>query len=101
MDENASKGFAPENLWSHYRKHGVEFLDADATAYNRRAQELLRQECVGDIAGFTTADGWRFRYEKRRNELVIGRPDGFIATYFKPVGGIAYWEKQVSKYGKR
>lgn len=93
-----SRGFKLNDLHTHYTKHNNDYPQISKFQYNNRAKELL--DCIPNekIKGFTNSSGWKFRYDKSTNEFAIQRPDGTIATLFKPNEGIKYWEEQVKKY---
>jgi pyocin large subunit-like protein len=97
-----AKGFASQaKLDDHFRRHAREWGAGNITkeAYAKRAQSLLGSEVGGDVLGFTSKNGFRFRYNARTNEFATAKPDGTIETLFRPKDGMAYWKEQVSKYG--
>jgi hypothetical protein len=94
------KNFAPGKLDSHFLKHLKEWGGITKDAYLKRARALLSKDVSNDIMGFISKEGWVFRYNKRTNELAIGKPDGTIETLFRPSRGIDYYFEQVTRYGK-
>lgn len=55
-------------------------------------------EINGNIDGFTSKDGWIFKYNKSTNEFATAKPDGTIETLFRPKDGVNYWMLQIEKY---
>jgi pyocin large subunit-like protein len=59
----------------------------------------INSKIGGNIEGFTSKDGWVFRYNKLTNEFATAKPDGIIETLFKPKNGYEYWLEQIKLYG--
>jgi pyocin large subunit-like protein len=96
------RGFASEaHLERHFAKHASEWGAGNVTkiGYAKRAESLLRSPVGGDIQGFTSKQGWTFRYNSRTNEFATMKPDGTIETLFRPSAGASYWADQVGRYG--
>ena len=91
-------------LDKHYEKHIVQKKEWDPPiskeAYAERATELADKPVGGSIEGFTSKEGYVFRYDQETNELVTIKPDGTIETMFKPERGYDYYLEQLKKYGK-
>ncbi|MDI1435403.1 SpvB/TcaC N-terminal domain-containing protein [Polyangium sorediatum] len=102
-----ASGFASqEHLDHHFNKHARrknEWGTGNITkeGYAKRARNLLNTEPVpgGDVLGFTSEGGFRFRYNVRTNEFATAKADGTIETLFRPTTGMAYWMEQVEKHG--
>lgn len=83
-------------LEQHFEKHGGEFKDdfgyADAYEYEKGASDVINNK---DALHKTEAeDGDGVYYIEATNEFVILSTDGFIRTYFRPSGGIDYYNRQ-------
>ncbi len=62
----------------------------------RASLDLLGRSEGGDILGHTRANGDVLRYNRATNDFAVMANDGTIRTYFRPSGGIAYWNAQVT-----
>ncbi|MDC0679128.1 RHS repeat-associated core domain-containing protein [Sorangium atrum] len=96
------RGFASEaHLERHFAKHASEWGAGNMTkmGYAKRAETLLRSPVGGDVQGFTSKQGWTFRYNSQTNEFATMKPDGTIETLFRPRDGASYWADQVERYG--
>lgn len=89
-----------KKLKRHLEKHLHEFGEITEYDYINIARNLLSSPIRGEIEGFTSESGFRFRYNKTKNEFALGRPDGYISTLFKPDEGVEYWEEQIRLYRK-
>jgi pyocin large subunit-like protein len=76
-------------------KHANEFGSITRNAYLQRARTLLGSDVGGDISGVVRPNGDVLRYNSVTNEFAVGRADGTIRTYFRPIDGVAYWKRQV------
>ncbi|CDI40588.1 Phage head morphogenesis protein, SPP1 gp7 family [Tepidanaerobacter acetatoxydans Re1] len=90
--------FAPKKFKDHYQRHSSDFGNITEKEYSVMAKDLLNSKITGDIDGFTTKQGYIFRYDKSNNSFAVARPDGVIATFFKPDKGLEYWEGEKKKY---
>lgn len=93
--------FSPKLVNEHFEKHKNEFDNIDIDTYKNNAKVLSNSKIDDNILGFTTDNGFVFRYDKNKNEFTTTKPSGIIETYFKPKKGYEYWEVQVSKYGNK
>ena len=76
----------------HFEKHGIEMGFASAKEYEKAAVAV-----VSDSRAFhklEKEDGDDVYYLKDTNEFVIVSTDGYIRTYFYPIDGIEYFERQ-------
>lgn len=96
------KGFSNKqklnNHWKNGRTHQDEYVRNGITTaeqYQARAVELLESPVGGDIYGHVTGDGRIIRYDAARNDFVKGTIEKGVFTMFKPVEGMAYYEKQL------
>lgn len=99
----AATNFASE---AKLTKHIKDHLDRDyprlsVDEYVSKARDLLNSSVGGDIEGFTSENGYVFRYNNAENDFATGKPDGTIETLFKPNKRRIYWERQIEKYGKK
>ncbi|WP_439415072.1 hypothetical protein [Larkinella sp. GY13] len=69
-------------------------------AYYNRAVKLAESQVGGKIMGFTSKQGWTFRFNKVTGEFLTTHPNGHIETFFRPKSGIDYFLKQVKQYGQ-
>jgi len=98
--------FAEGRLQKHFNEHVNKKAEWGPTVlteqeYLKKAQDLLRAPIRGDIEGFTSKNGWTFRYNRATNEFATGKPNGIIETLFRPTDGIVYWIDQILKYKYR
>ncbi|KQN97050.1 hypothetical protein ASF12_23560 [Paenibacillus sp. Leaf72] len=98
--------FVSGKLDKHFQKHVVkkqEWADLGFSltkeGYLNRAKNLLNSNIGGDIHGFTSKNGYVFRYNSKTNEFATAKPDGTIETLFRPDDGMSYWKDQVTTYG--
>ena len=90
--------FRRGQLDAHFGKHRQEWPEGmTREQYDRGAKDLLARPRGGDILGHTRADGDILRYNKATNELAIMGKDGTIRTYFRPSGGMRYWNGELQK----
>jgi hypothetical protein len=82
----------------HYSDHGSDFGKVTKQEYLQGARNLLNSKNGGNIQGFTSKDGWLFKYNTKTNEFAVGSPQGTISTYFKPNKGMEYWIEQIHIY---
>lgn len=79
-------------LSQHFEKHGSEFGYATKEEYLAGANKVISSK---DALHKTEAeDGDDVYYLEASNEFVIVSTDGYIRTYFKPSGGIDYYNRQ-------
>ncbi|MDE6781429.1 MAG: hypothetical protein K2J40_08230 [Ruminococcus sp.] len=79
-------------LNQHFEKHGSEFDYSTAYEYEKGASDVINNP---DALFKTEAeDGDGVYYIEQSNEFVILSTDGYIRTYFKPSGGINYFNRQ-------
>lgn len=79
-------------LNQHFEKHGSEFDYPTAQDYEKGASDVINNP---DALFKTEAeDGDGVYYIEQTNEFVILSTDGYIRTYFKPSGGINYFNRQ-------
>ncbi len=90
-------GFKPGELENHFAKHAGEWPPGlTKEQYLRGGRELLAQSPGGDILGHTRPNGDVLRYNNATNEFAVMAQDGTIRTFFRPSGGINYWNAQVT-----
>lgn len=79
-------------LSQHFEKHGSEFGYVTKEEYLAGANKVISSK---DALHKTEAeDGDDVYYLEASNEFVIVSTDGYIRTYFKPSGGIDYYNRQ-------
>lgn len=90
---NSSYQFRSDKYLSqHFKKHGSEFGYATEEEYLTGANRVISSK---DALHKTEAeDGDDVYYLEASNEFVIVSVDGYIRTYFKPSGGIDYYNRQ-------
>lgn len=84
-----NNGFTKKNLEAHFGPHGRhtdEYPGWTAEKYEEEALKLVQSPVTDDIIGYKRLDGAVVRYRKSTNDLVIGYPDGGIASMYKPKG---------------
>lgn len=92
-ENNNSYNFRNDKyLLQHFEKHGDEFGYATKEEYLAGANKVISSK---DALHKTEAeDGDDVYYLEQSNEFVIVSVDGYIRTYFKPSGGIDYYNRQ-------
>ncbi|WP_051411352.1 hypothetical protein [Ruminococcus flavefaciens] len=83
-------------LNQHFEKHGAEF-DGDfnyetAKEYEKGASDVINNSEA--LHKTEAEDGDGVYYIEDTNEFVILSTDGYIRTYFRPNGGIDYYNRQ-------
>ena len=83
-------------LNQHFEKHGAEF-DGDfdyetAEEYEKGASDVINNSEA--LHKTEAEDGDGVYYIEATNEFVILSTDGYIRTYFRPNGGIDYYNRQ-------
>ena len=68
-------------------------------AFYKRAVNLADSPVGGHVRGFTSKQGWSFRFNSRTGEFLTTHPNGHIETFFRPKQGLDYYLKQVQLYG--
>ena len=83
-------------LNQHFEKHGSEFdgdFDyASAADYEKGASDVINNSSA--LHKTEAEDGDGVYYIESTNEFVILSTDGYIRTYFRPNGGIDYYNRQ-------
>lgn len=79
-------------LQEHFNKHGSEFGYTSISQYESRASAVINSPDA--LHKTEVEDGDSVYYIEATNELVILSTEGFIRTYFKPEGGIDYYNRQ-------
>lgn len=90
-------GFASrEKLQQHYRKHGREFGRISAERYLRMAQELRDRPVGGNVLELRRDDGMA-RFDRGSGAFLACARNGTIRTFFRPVDGERYFQRQARK----
>lgn len=89
--------FRSEKLLNqHFEKHGAEFYDdfgyETAKEYEKGASDVINNSEA--LHKTEAEDGDGVYYIEDTNEFVILSTDGYIRTYFRPNGGIDYYNRQ-------
>lgn len=79
-------------LTEHFQKHGAEFPYATEEEYLQGANRVINDPNA--LHKLEAEDGDDVYYLESTNEFVIVSTDGYIRTYFRPNGGIDYYNKQ-------
>ena len=94
----AGPGFrSKRQLDEHYQKHGAEFGNISKAEYLRLAQELRDAPAGGDILEKIQPGGVITRFDRRHGYFGAYNPDGTIRTFFIPVDGVRYFERQARR----
>ena len=84
-------------LDEHYQKHGVEFGNISKPDYLRLAQELRDARPGRDVLEKIQPGGVITRFDKRLGYFGAYNPDGTIRTFFIPVDGVRYFDRQARR----
>lgn len=79
-------------LNQHFEKHGGEFDYDTAADYEKGASDVINDPSA--LHKTEAEDGDGVYYIEATNEFVILSTDGYIRTYFRPNGGIDYYNRQ-------
>ena len=91
-------------IGKHYDKHVIKRAEwgkktiMSITKYLNKARELINAPIGEDIQGFTSKNGFTFRYNIVTNEFATAKPDGLIETLYRPTDGMSYWLDQIKRY---
>jgi hypothetical protein len=77
----------------------VNHVTISKEAFFSRAVKLADSSVGGHIHGFTSKQGWIFRFNSKTGEFLTTHPQGHIETFFRPTNGMDYYLKQVQMYG--
>ena len=95
---NSDIGFASrEKFQQHYRKHGREFGRISAERYLRMAQELRDRPVGGGILELRRSDGTA-RFDRGSGAFLACARNGTIRTFFRPVDGERYFQRQRKRH---
>ncbi len=97
-----------DKLKSHFNKHakgwGEGVIKTEAE-YLERALALNNSKIEGSISGFTSPEGYVFRYNQASNEFAVATPQGLVQTFYKPdrpgTGLGSYYNDQVVRYAPK
>lgn len=81
-----------EYLTEHFNKHGSEFSYATKEEYQQGANNVINSSKA--LHKKEAEDNDDIYYIEDTNEFVVLSTDGYIRTYFKPSGGIDYYNRQ-------
>jgi RHS repeat-associated protein len=90
------------NFAKKFTKHSGEWSQwgsISKNAFYNRAVKLADSPVGGSIRGFTSKQGYGFRFNTRTGEFLTTHPNGTIQTFFRPKQGLDYYLKQVQLYG--
>lgn len=94
----AGPGFRTKRqLDEHYQKHGTEFGNISKTEYLRLAQELRDTRAGGAVLEKVQPGGVITRFDRRHGYFGAYNPDLTIRTFFIPVDGERYFERQARR----
>lgn len=92
-EETVEYYFRNEKLLNqHFQKHGGEFSYSTAEEYEAGANRVIKAKNA--LHKKEREDNDDVYYLQETNEFVIVSTDGYIRTYFKPSGGINYYNRQ-------
>jgi len=83
-----------ELLTSHFEKHASEFGNITQEQYLAKAQKFVKSNPSRNILTKIRANGDVVFYNKSTNEFAVKASNGSIRTYFKPTGGLDYFNRQ-------
>lgn len=81
-----------EYLTEHFKKHGSEFDYKTSQEYEEGANRVINTD--GVLHKKEQEDNDDVYYLEETNEFVIVSTDGYLRTYFKPQGGLDYYNRQ-------
>ncbi len=81
----------------HYQKHGREFGNISQQEYLRLAQALRDAPAGGPILQAVKPNGVITRFDRRTAAFGAYNPDGTIRTFFIPVDGERYFQRQARR----
>lgn len=69
------------------------WMDFYPEGNRKRAREILDLPLSAELLEKRREDGETWRYCVRTNELVVANADGSIKTMFRPIDGMAFWNR--------
>ena len=93
-----------DKLRWHFNKHAKKWGDGvikTEAEYLERALALNNSKVGGDILGFTSPEGYVFRFNQATNEFVVATPTGLVQTFLKPDNPAIYYQTQVERYAPK
>ena len=84
----------PETLQRHFREHGAEVGATSASDYAAQAAEFFQKGIREGLPIKIDSQGIIRIYDEVTNTFGAYNPSGTTATFFKPTGGINYWNTQ-------
>lgn len=93
-----AKGFPPEKLDDHFKRHGKQMGFKSRAEYNNAAVNFMNKEETSNTESFIASNGSVYKYDYETNEFGIAKSDGTMITYYKPTDKVKYWEDQKEKY---
>ena len=79
-------------LSQHFEKHSSEFSYETKEEYEAGASAVVNNP--NSLSKTEAEDGDLIYYLEASNEFVVVSTDGYIRTYFKPSGGIDYYNRK-------
>ena len=76
-----------------YAKDGIYTVEQ----YEKRAVELLESACDKNVRGYINSKGQIIRYDKKKNDFVMGTKEKGVFTMFKPENGYEYYLEQLRR----
>jgi pyocin large subunit-like protein len=93
-------GFRTQHLLEdHYARHGHEFGPITRDQYLHMAQQLRDARPGKNILEARRPDGGGAKFDRKRGWFVAYDSDGTLRTFFMPVDGLRYFERQARTYG--
>ncbi|RYZ90802.1 MAG: hypothetical protein EOP04_02705 [Proteobacteria bacterium] len=93
-----------DKLRWHFNKHAKKWGDGvikTEAEYLERALALNNSKIEADILGFTSPEGYVFRYNQATNEFAVATPQGLVQTFLKPDNPAIYYQTQVERYAPK
>src|SRR5579859_4894322 len=84
----------PGTLADHYRRHGADFEAVGEDDYAAQASSFLQRSQAQRFPTKIDEDGVIRVYDPATNTFGSFNSDGTTRTFYKPSGGLAYWNKQ-------
>ena len=81
----------------HYAKHGREFGNISPDEYLHMAQALRDVPAGGPVLEADKSGGVVTKFDRRTGAFIAYNPDRTIRTFFKPVDGERYFQRQARR----
>lgn len=88
-----ARDFNKRTLLDHFERHGSQLNKPTKESYVANAIKFANTIDKKDCVSFVDKNGTTYKYNTKKNILVIVNKKGYVITYFKPTEGYKYYQK--------